>query len=236
MRTEGAGDRRMHVLVMAKAPVAGRVKTRLCPPCTPDEAAAIAQAALADTLDAVAGCGADAKIVALDGEPGDWLPTGIDVIAQEGDGLDERLANAWAATRSSTGGWGIQIGMDTPQVTAADLDAVLGRLSMSPGPGGRGERGQTAVIGPAEDGGWWVIGLQGTDPLAVFPGIPASTPSTGALQRRRLLRLGLRVITAPVRRDIDTVEDLRAVAAAIPHSRTALATRRALGSPLAVGA
>ena len=60
----------VNLLVMAKAPVAGRVKTRLCPPCTPAEAAAIAEAALADTLDAVAACGAGRRIVALDGEPG----------------------------------------------------------------------------------------------------------------------------------------------------------------------
>ena len=69
-----------HVLVMAKAPVPGRVKTRLCPPCTPDEAAAITEAALADTLAAVARCGAGRRIIALDGAPGPWLPARFEVI------------------------------------------------------------------------------------------------------------------------------------------------------------
>ena len=71
-----------HVLVMAKSPVPGRVKTRLCPPCTPAEAAALAEAALADTLEAVAACGAGRRILALDGAPGPWLPAGFEVVAQ----------------------------------------------------------------------------------------------------------------------------------------------------------
>ena len=69
----------MHLLVMAKAPVAGRVKTRLCPPCTPGEAAGLAEAALADTLDAVLEAGAGRCILALEGEPGPWLPAGFEV-------------------------------------------------------------------------------------------------------------------------------------------------------------
>ena len=102
------------LLVMAKAPVAGRVKTRLCPPLTPLQAAAVAEAALADTLAAVAGCGASRKVVALAGEPGPWLPPGFEVVAQRGVGLASRLVHAWA----DVGGPGVQIGMDTPQVTA----------------------------------------------------------------------------------------------------------------------
>src|SRR5690606_23084798 len=67
---------RTHLLVMAKAPVAGRVKTRLVPPLSAAEAAAVAEAALADTLEAVAACGAERRVLALDGEPGPWLPEG----------------------------------------------------------------------------------------------------------------------------------------------------------------
>ncbi|MFN2507027.1 MAG: DUF2064 domain-containing protein, partial [Acidimicrobiales bacterium] len=98
---------------MVKAPVAGQVKTRLCPPCTPAEAAALAAAALADTLAAVAACGATRRILALSGEPGPWLPPAFEVVAQCEGGLDRRLAHAWAVA----GGPGVQIGMDTPQVT-----------------------------------------------------------------------------------------------------------------------
>ena len=63
--------------VIAKAPVAGRVKTRLCPPCTPEEAAALAEAALRDTLAAMAAAAPRAawrrRVVVLDGAPGAWL-------------------------------------------------------------------------------------------------------------------------------------------------------------------
>ena len=103
---------------MAKAPVPGRVKTRLCPPCTHAEAATIAAAALADTLDAVAACGAERRVLALDGGAGEWLPAGFEVIPQRGTSFAVRLANAW----TDVGGPGIQIGMDTPQVSGGDLD------------------------------------------------------------------------------------------------------------------
>jgi glycosyltransferase A (GT-A) superfamily protein (DUF2064 family) len=200
----------LHVLVMAKAPVPGRVKTRLCPPLHPEEAAAVAAAALADTLDAVAACDADRRVVALDGAPGPWLPPGFEVIAQRGGDLDERLANAWC----DAGGPGVQIGMDTPQITAADLDGLLRVVNGAP-------RRRRAVLGRAEDGGWWAIGLPGAKPHAIFRGVPMSTPWTGAAQERRLRRLGYEVVAGPVRRDIDTAADLAAVAAAAPFTRTA---------------
>src|SRR5258708_22759972 len=110
---------------MGKVPGPGGAKAPLCAPCTQDEAAGVAEAALADTLEAVAKCSADRKVVALDGAPGPWLAAGIDVISQRGHGLDERLANAWNDIRGLTGGWGVQIGMDTPQITAGLLDDQL---------------------------------------------------------------------------------------------------------------
>ncbi len=209
-----------HVLVMAKAPVAGRCKTRLCPPCTPETAAVIAEAALADTLEAVAACDAEHKIVALDGEPGSWLLPGLAVIPQRGTGLAERLANAWIDAGSCSRDGGVQIGMDTPQVTPAELNAMLALMS----------GGVDALLGPAVDGGWWVIGLPaaGPDPRTVFSGVPTSTAHTGEMQARRLRRLGMELHLAPVRRDIDTAVDLAAVAADIPSSRTARAARRVL--------
>src|SRR4029453_12921638 len=162
----------MHVLVMAKAPVAGRVKTRLCPPCTFDEAALIAEAALADTLDAVGRSGAGRCTVALDGAPGPWLPPGVRVIAQRGDRFDERLANAW----DDAGGPGLQIGMDTPQVTADLLDRCCAALE---------QPGVAALFGPATDGGWWAIGLRRADPR-VFRGVTMSRTTTGEHQLSRL--------------------------------------------------
>jgi len=207
-----------HVLVMAKEPRPGRVKTRLCPPCSPDEAAAVAAAALADTLDAVARCGVARKVLALDGRPGPWLPPGFEVVAQRGGDFNARLANAWR----DTGGAGLQIGMDTPQVHPSELDALLGELDRS-----------DAVLGHALDGGWWVVGWRDADPQAMFAGIPMSAPDTGRMQESRIAALGLRVHRAAPKRDIDTIDDLQVVAADHPHLRTARVAR-SLTLPAAV--
>lgn len=198
-------------MVMAKAPVPGQVKTRLCPPCSFEEAALVASAALLDTLDAVAACRADRKIIALAGEPGPWIPSGFDVIAQRGDTFEARLTNAWA----DAGAGGLQIGLDTPQVTADELDDLLLQLDRP---------GRVGVLGHALDGGWWVIGLSHLDD--VFRDIPMSTPITGACQEQRLCSLGFDVLKAGVHRDIDTVDDLLAVASQAPRSRTAAVVRR----------
>jgi hypothetical protein len=197
----------VHILVMAKAPVPGRVKTRLCPPCTPHEAADVAEAALADTLEAVSRCGAARRILALDGKPGPWLPAGFVVVAQRGRGLGQRLGAAW----HDAGGGGFQIGMDTPQLTATDLDHALARVDR-PGPA-------PAVLGPARDGGWWGLGMARHHPGA-FAGVPMSTSSTGAAQRARLEALGMDVELLAEGRDIDTVDDLLAVSGLMDGGHT----------------
>jgi rSAM/selenodomain-associated transferase 1 len=200
----------VNLLVMAKSPVAGQVKTRLCPPCTTAEAAAIAEAALADTLDAVAACGAGRRIVALDGAPGPWLPPGFEVIPQVSGGLDIRLAAAWSAA----GGAGVQIGMDTPQVTPALLDDALASLDDT-----------SAALGYAVDGGWWAIGLRRPD-ARVFVGIPMSTEATGVAQHARLRALGLSVTMLPALVDLDTAADIAAVTESGSAIRTAAQARR----------
>src|SRR3954453_7863998 len=83
------------LIVIAKAPVPGRVKTRLCPPCTPAQAAALAEASLRDTLAAVLRTRAQRRVVALDGAPGPGLPDGFEVIAQRGGGGAERLTSVF---------------------------------------------------------------------------------------------------------------------------------------------
>jgi len=199
-----------HVLVMAKSPVAGLVKTRLCPPLTPGDAARVAEAALADTLDSVARCGADRCILALDGPPGDWVPPGFRVVAQRGTTFNRRLAAAW----SDAGGPGLQIGMDTPQVTADLLDYCLEVAALP---------GVSACLGPALDGGWWAIALAERWNVDVFSGVPMSTPSTGAAQLARLEMSGHRVRALPPLRDVDLIDDAIEVAALVPGSQFARA-------------
>jgi uncharacterized protein len=206
------------LLVIAKEPVPGRVKTRLVPPCTYEQAAALAEAALADTLHTAAMLPAGRRVLVLDGRPGPWLPPGFEVVPQCGGPLDERLAGAFAAAR----GPALLIGMDTPQVTP-DLLAV----DWEPA---------DAYFGPADDGGFWALGLRVPDP-ALLRGVPMSTPSTGAVQRARLLAAGLRVADLPQLRDVDTAADAVAVARQAPGSRFAARARQlaAVLSPVGAG-
>jgi uncharacterized protein len=195
--------------VLAKAPRPGHSKTRLCPPCTPRDAAALARAALADTLDAVLATPAARHVLVLEGPVGDWLPPGVEVVAQRGSGLDERLAHAFA----DVGGPALLVGMDTPQVTPRDLARGLERLAAPE---------VDAVLGPAADGGYWAIGLREAQARA-FLGVPMSTARTGRAQLARLRRLGLRVAALPALRDVDRIADARAVAALAPAGRFARA-------------
>jgi hypothetical protein len=193
------------IIVIAKEPWPGRSKTRLCPPLTFEEAAGVAEAALADTLSAVAASGASERVLALEGSVGWWLPTGFRVIAQRGRGLDERIAAAF----EDAGGPAILIGMDTPQVTPGVLDACLDELR---------EPGVDIVLGPACDGGWWALGQREPDP-AVVVGIPMSSAGTLAAQRDRLDALGLTRRELPRLTDVDMFADMMEVASLSPGSR-----------------
>ncbi|KDN76864.1 DUF2064 domain-containing protein [Streptomyces olindensis] len=186
------------LLIIAKEPRPGRVKTRLTPPFTPKEAAELAEAALADTLRAVAATPASRHVLCLDGTPGPWLPPGFDVVRQCAGGLDERLADAFA----HCDGPALLIGMDTPQVTPELLTVDFSDCD--------------AHFGPAEDGGYWALGLARPDPT-LLRGVPMSTSMTGAVQRNRLVSAGLRVRDLPRLRDVDTAADAHAVAALAPH-------------------
>ncbi|KPC64023.1 TIGR04282 family arsenosugar biosynthesis glycosyltransferase [Streptomyces chattanoogensis] len=200
------------VLVIAKEPVPGRVKTRLTPPYTPAEAAQLAWAALYDTLQAVRAMPARRRVVVLDGRPGTWLPAGFEVRSQCAGGLDERLAAAFAESAGPT----LLIGMDTPQVSPQLLAPALELHAW---------RDCDAWFGPAEDGGFWALGLAVPDPR-LLRGVPMSTPHTGASQRARLTAAGLRVRDLPPLRDVDTAADAGRVAAAAPGGRFAATLAR----------
>ncbi|MFG3659176.1 DUF2064 domain-containing protein [Streptomyces sp. NPDC047706] len=195
------------LLVIAKEPRSGRVKTRLTPPFTPAEAAALAEAALVDTLHAVAATPARRRVLVLDGRPGPWLPPGFDVVPQCAGGLDERLAAAFAGCA----GPALLIGMDTPQVTPELLTVDFARCD--------------AYFGPAEDGGFWALGLAEPAP-ELLRGVPMSTPVTGAVQHDRLTSAGLRVRELPRLRDVDTAADVAAVAELAPRGRFAAEVAR----------
>ncbi len=190
------------LLVLAKAPVPGRVKTRLCPPCSPEQAATLAEAAIADTLAAVIATPGVRPVLVLDGVPGGWAPNGLEIVPQVDGDLGARLAGAFAATDAPA----VLVGMDTPQVTPDMLRAAVDAL-LRPG--------TDAVLGHTVDGGWWIIGFRSSQPSA-FVGVPMSTAETGALQANRLDELGLSVTTLAVETDIDTFADARTVAQSAP--------------------
>ncbi|MGW2466778.1 TIGR04282 family arsenosugar biosynthesis glycosyltransferase [Streptomyces bauhiniae] len=194
------------LLVIAKEPRPGRVKTRLTPPFTPAQAAALAEAALTDTLRAVAAAPARRRVLVLDGRPGPWLPDGFEVVPQCVGGLDERLADAFARCAGPT----LLVGMDTPQITPGLLTLDFTDCD--------------ARFGPAEDGGFWALGLARPEP-GLLRGVPMSVPETGSVQRERLAAAGLRVRELPRLRDVDTAADAHAVAALAPD--TAFAARLA---------
>ena len=201
------------LIVIAKEPLPGRCKTRLCPPLDHEQAARLAEAALADTLAAVASTPAPRRMLALDGSPGEWLPAGFDVVGQPAGGLGRRLAAAFDAAD----GPALLVGMDTPQLTPGLLADAIALLDGS----GRAD----AVLGPASDGGYWAIGLRDPD-REVFDGVPMSTAATAAVQRRRLSELGLRWRALGELRDVDVIDDAVAVAASAPRTRFAAALGR----------
>ncbi len=185
-------------LVLAKTPVPGRVKTRLGPPWTLDQAATVAAAALADTLHTV-GTG----VLVVEGDL--RAPAGWTRIVQRGEQLPDRLANAFADSGTEPA---VLVGMDTPQLTGALLAGAADQL-----------RKVDAVLGPAEDGGWWALGLRDPAHATVLRTIPTSRSDTGARTLQALRGLGLRVSLLPTLRDVDTAMDARAVAAQCPaHS------------------
>nr|WP_225448693.1 DUF2064 domain-containing protein [Streptacidiphilus sp. P02-A3a] len=215
------------LLVIAKSPQPGRVKTRLTPVCTPEQAARLAQAALVDTLATLARVPAGRRVLVLDGPPGRWLPPGWEVVPQSGGGLDARLAAAFASvSEGDDSPPALLVGMDTPHLRAQTLAEALS-------PAGRA--GTDAWFGPATDGGFWAFGLARPNAALarrLLLGVPMSTPSTGAGLYARLAGAGLRVAPLPALNDVDTVADATEVAALAPGSRFAR-TWRVVTAPAA---
>ncbi|MGH3868319.1 MAG: TIGR04282 family arsenosugar biosynthesis glycosyltransferase [Pseudonocardiaceae bacterium] len=218
------------LLVLAKAPVPGEVKTRLCPPATPAQAAQIAAAAFLDTLDAVLAVPDVTPVVALTGDLAHAVDAAaltarlraITVLAQRGTTLGQRIAAAHADTAAVLGPRPVlQIGMDTPQVDATLLRQCLDLLDGD---------GVDAALGPATDGGWWVLGVRRPELADLIADIPTSRPDTGARTMAALRTSGARVIELPELSDVDTWADAAVVAAQVPGGRFAAAVAAAVAA------
>ncbi|WP_198588239.1 TIGR04282 family arsenosugar biosynthesis glycosyltransferase [Geodermatophilus chilensis] len=196
----------LQLVVLAKAPAPGRVKTRLSPPYQPQEAARLAAASLADVLDAVRAAPAARRVLVLDGDPGLVDARGLDLLPQGTGTLDVRLAAAFAAV---SGAPAFLVGMDTPQLTPRHLADAGDALS-----------GRDACLGLAVDGGWWGLGLRRPDP-GLLLGVPCSLPTTGRAQLHRLVTAGLSIARLPLLRDVDVADDAVQVARFAPTTRFA---------------
>ena len=208
-------------LVVAKSPVPGRVKTRLGREVGMERAAELAAAALLDTLAACAAAyGVERCHLALDGDLAEGVladelldaTAGWVVHPQNGNGLAERLLHAHTDAAECSGAAVVQVGMDTPQLS---VDALLHAADLLlDGP-------DRAVLGPAQDGGWWLLGVTGPHLLRHLAEVPMSTNTTGELTRRALQDAGARVTDIGTLRDVDEAADAQSVADASRWSRFA---------------
>lgn len=202
------------LVIIAKEPVAGKAKTRLHPPLSLKQAAEVAGACIDDTIAAMSLVPASRRILFFDGRRVPSSAADLEVVQQPEGTLDERLA--WIF--DSCTGPVMLVGMDTPQLTAADLAPLQSDGSEI-----------DAWYGPAADGGFWALGMR--DPRGdLIRGVPMSREDTGAIQLDRLVSAGLRVSRLAQLTDVDTIADARAVAAQAPHTRFAHELRSALSA------
>ena len=196
------------IVVIAKECLPGKVKTRLHPPLSLEQAAQLAAASLADTLAVASQLPATRHILAFDGVTAPVEASAWEILPQSAGGLDERLAAIFDSLAEPT----LLLGMDTPQVSAELLAPVFTDWSDE----------TDAWFGPADDGGFWALALKSPSGT-LLRGVPMSRPDTGAHQLRRLGEAGLSVRLLPTLTDIDTITDAHTVASVAPRTRFARA-------------
>jgi uncharacterized protein len=185
--------------VFIKAPVPGLCKTRLSPPLSAEQAAALYRAFCADVLAAAAKTRAEAWIAY---QPHETFPTPAwagpqPYFLQRGVLLGEKLSGAFETLSAKGYHRVVVIGSDAPSLPAARLQEAFRALEA-----------RDAVFGPADDGGYYLVGLRRPRP-ALFEGISWSTDRVMTETRRALEREGLSAAFLPAHYDADTVADLR---------------------------
>jgi len=193
-------------VVMAKAPRPGKVKTRLSPPLTAEQAASLTIAFLQDTTQNLAkasGHGLAAGIISYTpvGEESLFdglLPTGFSLIPQRGDTFGERLLNTAEDILACGYGSVCLIDSDSPTVPSAAFKQAIEALN---------QPGDHIVLGPSHDGGYYLIGLKRAHP-APFTNINWSTPTVADETRDRCRQANLELIELSVWYDVDDAETL----------------------------
>ncbi len=216
-------------LVLAKAAVAGRSKTRLARAVGADAAAALQQAMLLDTLDCCRAEVPDTGVLVEDtadvAAVRALVPAGTSISVQRGRGLADALRSGAAAALAKRGPVAL-VASDLPGLPPGTLAAAFERL----------RTGIDVVIGPGFDGGYWLIAL-GAAHTAPFRDIPWSTPDVLETTLARCREASLAVALAEPWRDLDTLEDLEALAReadTLPGTRTAGLLSMYAGSPMSI--
>jgi uncharacterized protein len=189
--------------VMAKVPAAGEVKTRLCPPLAPAEAAILASCFLLDRVEQLGTVAGADPLVAFtpperEGGMRDLLPAGVRLVPQAGADLGARLDRLLTDLLGEGYPGAIAVDADSPTLPTAFLEDACQALRA-----GRVE----VVVGPCDDGGYYLIGLRTPAP-ELFAGMPWSTPSVLPETLTRARRLGLTLRLLPSWFDVDRGEDL----------------------------
>jgi rSAM/selenodomain-associated transferase 1 len=216
---------RVAVAIMAKAPQPGAVKTRLCPPLLAAEAAALYRCFLLDKIAAVGALAGAQPVIAYTPENAHGevaaLAPGFALVAQRGPDLGARLY-ATLNTLLEAGHHGaIAVDSDTPTLPLDFLQQAVDLLSR-PGP--------DVVLGPTEDGGYYLIGLRASH-RELFEGVPWSTAEVLDVTLRRAAKAGLETARLPPWFDVDTAEDLERLRASLAGApATANRTSRWLAS------
>ncbi len=193
------------LILMAKAPIPGKVKTRMCPPLSPRDAAGFYACLLADAS-AEAARLRDAIRYLCYAPPG-WKAYFLGesfspflLRAQEGSDLGERMARAIDEAFACGARRAVIVGADCPALSAGRMRSAFRELSS----------GADAVFGPAEDGGFYLAGLGAPD-SRLFRGIEWSTASVLSDVLSRCRRSGMTYSLLPVESDVDTPDDLAAL-------------------------
>lgn len=200
------------VALFAKAPVPGQVKTRLSPPLTPEEAAEVARACLHDTLERFSRSRDVAMTLFLEGEPDDALRAlaarhAVPIRPQASGSLGARLRAALGALLGEGHACAIAIGSDSPTLPPARIAAAIGAL-----------RAHDAVLGPTEDGGYYLIGVS-RPAWALLEEIPWSTSEVARVTRERAAQAAISLAELEAWYDVDDAETLRrALADSDPRS------------------
>lgn len=208
------------LIIFAKAPIPGHVKTRLCPPLTPDESASLHGSMVMDVAEQSRGVrNFDRFLACTPSSDHAFFQTlaaryGVTLCEQVGDDLGQRMEHALAEALGKGYRYALVIGTDIPTLSPPTYKNALLLLQT-----------HDIVLGPTHDGGYYLVGLKQPTP-ELFADIPWSTDKVCSLTKAKAQSLGLTIGLLEAERDIDTFVDLQAFVADLKgQEKRTLSTR-----------